>query len=72
MKLIETWRADALRLWSVKLALAQAAIGAAATAYAFYTPGGNPWPPILVFLAGLGIAAARLVKQKGVGDGDSE
>lgn len=69
MKLITTWRRDAHRLWTVRLALAQAVIGAGATAYAFYTPGGRPWPALLVFLFGVAIAAARLVKQKGVGDG---
>lgn len=72
MRLIPTWRRDARKLWSVRLALGQATIGAGATAYAFYTPGGNPWPPLLVFAAGVAMAAARLIKQKGVGDGNLE
>lgn len=70
MRLIPTWRRDIRKLWTVRLALAQAVIGAGATAYAFYTPGGQPLVPILVFAAGVGIAGARLIQQKGVGDGD--
>lgn len=72
MKLIPTWRRDIRKLWTVRLALAQAVIGAGATAYAFYTPGGRPLVPILIFIAGAVIAGARLVRQKGVGDGDLE
>lgn len=72
MKLIDTWRHDALKLWSVRIAFGQAVLGAGATAYAFYTPGQRVWPPILVFIVGVVLIVARLVRQKGVGNGDSE
>lgn len=65
-QLIDNCRRDATRLWTVRIGLGQAAIGAAQTANAFYTPGGNIWPPIAVFVVGLLVAAARLVKQKKV------
>jgi fatty acid desaturase len=72
MKLIPDARRMARKLWTVRLALAQAAIGAAATAWVFWDPSRKLtlWLAVVMFILGVAIAAARLIKQKGVGDGE--
>lgn len=70
MNLISTWRRDITKLWTVRLALAQAIIAAAQSAAALYQ-NTNPWPALAVFAGGVLIAAARLVQQKDVGTPDA-
>lgn len=72
MRLIDGWRQEINRLWSARLAVAQAAIGAAATAWVFYDPSRKLTIALalIMFLFGVAIAVARIVKQKGGQDGD--
>lgn len=73
MTLIEGWRSRWHRLWSIRLALMQIAIGAFSGAWVFYDPSREYTIglSVIMFLFGIGIGLARLTKQK-AGDAPAE
>lgn len=63
MKLIDTWRQDWKRLWSIRLAIGGAIISAAETASAFYSADRPIWFPALLFGLCAAIGISRVVAQ---------
>lgn len=63
MNLIENWKAQFPKLWSVRLALLAALISALEVGYNLYLTGQPPLIALSAMLVSLGSAIARIVAQ---------